>query len=136
MNRSIFLARLLGAALAIIGVSIVLQADHFRDILKNFDDSPALLYFAGLVAMSVGLAIVIGHNVWTFNWRILITLVGWVALAKGIAILVAPKHMGALSDTVIAAPNMLLGSGAFDAVLGVILAACGFLAKSEKPQKP
>ena len=134
MDRSIFLARVLGAALALIGFSIVLRADHVRDILKAFDGNPALLYLAGLAALSVGLAIVIGHNVWTLNWRILVTLIGWVALVKGIVILFAPLHMGALGDRIVAAPDALLGSGIFDGVLGLILAACGFLARS--PQKP
>jgi len=135
VNRSIYLARLLGSTLAIVGLSIILRADHFSSVLKAFDNS-ALLYLSGLLALSFGLAVVIGHNVWRFSWRTLITLVGWIAVAKGIAILFAPSHMGALTDKVIATPDALLGSAAFDCVLGAILGICGFLAKPEKPQKP
>jgi hypothetical protein len=130
MNRSIYLARLFGTVLALVGVAIVLRPDHFRDILKAFDANPALMYFAGLAALSMGVAVVIGHNVWTWRWPVLVTLIGWISLAKGIAILAAPQHMGAFGDAVFVAQDVLLGSGAGDAALGVVLALFGFLARS------
>ena len=130
MNRSIYLARLFGTVLALVGVAIVLRPDHFRDILKAFDANPALMYFAGLAALSMGVAVVIGHNLWTWRWPVLVTLIGWISLAKGIAILAAPQHMGAFGDAVFVAPDVLLGSGAGDAALGVVLALFGFLARS------
>ena len=31
-----------------------------------------------------GLAIVLVHNVWTFDWRVIITILGWLAVLGGI----------------------------------------------------
>jgi len=39
----------------------------------------------GYVSMLLGLATVILHNVWTLDWRTVITILGWSTLLKGIA---------------------------------------------------
>jgi hypothetical protein len=45
---------------------------------------PPLLFLAGVIGIAVGLAIVIGHNVWSGGpLPVTITLVGWLALIKG-----------------------------------------------------
>ena len=38
--------------------------------------SITLVYLFGLFDFAAGLAIVLVHNVWTVNWRVLITLIG------------------------------------------------------------
>ncbi len=53
--------------------------------------SPALLLLAGVFAFLMGLGIVIGHNVWSGNaLPVVITLVGWASLIKGVALLALP----------------------------------------------
>jgi hypothetical protein len=57
--------------------------------------SPTLVYLFGLLDFAAGLAIVLVHNVWTVNWRVLITLIGWLLLIRGAArILVTDRLMG------------------------------------------
>ena len=40
-----------------------------------------LLYFAAAAGLIVGVAIVLALNVWTADWRVLITLLGWIGIA-------------------------------------------------------
>jgi len=38
----------------------------------------------------VGLAIVVTHNVWTPDWRCLITLIGWIFVFAGLTRIALP----------------------------------------------
>ena len=50
-----------------------------------------VLLFAGVFALIVGLAIVLGHNVWSGGAApAIVTLVGWASLVKGLLILFLP----------------------------------------------
>ena len=51
-------------------------------------ESP-LLFMAGIMGMTAGLAIVLSHNVWSGGvLPIIVTLFGWVSLIKGMLLLV------------------------------------------------
>ena len=45
---------------------------------EEFLNSHALIYLAGIITLTAGLAIVLTHNVWAADWRILITVLGWL----------------------------------------------------------
>ena len=50
--------------------------------------SPPVMYIAGAMALAAGLAIVLGHNVWSGGVRpVMVTLIGWLALIKGLIFL-------------------------------------------------
>ena len=44
----------------------------------EFLRSRALIYLSGVLIHDGGLAIVLTHNVWVADWRVLITLLGWL----------------------------------------------------------
>ena len=55
-------------------------------------DSP-LLFIAGLMGVSAGLAIVLTHNVWSGGaLPIIVTLFGWASLIKGVLLLVLSQE--------------------------------------------
>ena len=59
------------------------------EIMKAIIRDPPLLYFVGLMGVTAGLAIVLGHNVWSGGaLPIIVTLFGWASLVKGILLLV------------------------------------------------
>src|SRR5260370_38753266 len=52
-----------------------------------------LLLIAGLFALVAGLAMVIGHNRWSGGvLTVVVTVLGWLTLIKGVAIVAAPPH--------------------------------------------
>ena len=54
MQRSIFLAKLIGPFLAVCGVALIFNADAFRAIGNEIVKSPALIYIAGVLALVTG----------------------------------------------------------------------------------
>src|SRR5947199_3977581 len=90
MTTSVFLARLIGPVLLVVGIAVFLNQRAFRDMAEEFLASRALLFLSGLLVMPMGLAIVLTHNVWTADWRVLITLFGWLNAIGGAVRLAAP----------------------------------------------
>jgi hypothetical protein len=62
---------------------------------------PPVLFLAGLMTVVAGLAMILGHNVWSGGaLPVVVTLIGWSTLIKGLVLLfVSPE----------AAPAFLLG---------------------------
>lgn len=88
---SITVARILGLLYLSVTVGCIFRKDYFRDILKVFSENALLAYFSGFMALVLGGLLVHLHNEWTADWTVLITIVGWIALLKGIVLLAYPN---------------------------------------------
>ena len=85
MQTSIFLAKLLGPVILTLGVALALNKDRFLKLAQDFMESDALMLINGLLTLVAGLAVVLTHNVWTWNWPVIITIFGWAMVFAGIA---------------------------------------------------
>lgn len=94
MSRlTIYLGRLIGLFLLIAALSMLLDKDSVVEMATALIDDRALLLIVGLIALGIGLAIVVGHNVWSGGLLpIVITLFGWSQLFRGIALLFLPAE--------------------------------------------
>ncbi|MFA6931171.1 MAG: hypothetical protein WCT05_12665 [Lentisphaeria bacterium] len=88
---SITVARILGLLYLSVAIGSIFRKDYFRDILKSFSENALLAYFSGFIALVLGGLLVHLHNEWTTDWTVLITIVGWIALLKGIVLLAYPN---------------------------------------------
>lgn len=127
MQKSVFLAQLIGPLLLVMGVGMVANAESYRAMAHEFLASRALIYIAGLLAFVPGLAIVLVHNVWAFDWRVIITLLGWLSLLGGIFRLLLPRQVTAVGSAMLARPGYLTGGGIAVLALGAILTVFGYL---------
>ena len=85
MQSSIFIAKLIGPVLLLTGLVVLLQPTRVRTMAREFLQGEAFIFLSGLITLPIGLALVNTHNVWTADWRIVITVFGWLALLAGIA---------------------------------------------------
>jgi hypothetical protein len=92
-TTTVFLGRLLG--LYLIAISIGMFVNKRRTLAKLDEmarSGPGVL-FSGMVATAAGLAIVLGHNVWSGGvLAVVVTLFGWAALLKGVSLLLIPPE--------------------------------------------
>jgi hypothetical protein len=55
--------------------------------------NPPLLLILGMIGLIAGLAIVLGHNVWSGGLLpVIVTLVGWLILIRGLLLLFLPPE--------------------------------------------
>ncbi|HEX2579236.1 MAG TPA: hypothetical protein VHK67_02405, partial [Rhabdochlamydiaceae bacterium] len=73
MELSVFLAKLLGVYMLIVAVELILRRHEFEGAVRDFASSKGLIVFSGSVSLILGLAVAIGHPIYEFNFRGLIT---------------------------------------------------------------
>lgn len=93
MYISFFLAKVIGLYLIITCGAMLVRRKRLMVIVEQFIENSAMTLLSGIMSLILGLLMVVSHNVWVFNWRILITLIGWLTLIKGIAWLYFPSAM-------------------------------------------
>ena len=126
MQTSIFLAKLLGPTLLLVGIGLLINRDGYRAMTREFLASRALIYIAGMLAFIPGLAVVLLHNVWVADWRVLITLLGWLSVIAGIIRILFPQEVTRMGTRLINNPTAFMLSGAVMLVIGAILSFYGF----------
>ena len=67
------------------------------ELVPKFVDSPTFLYFLGSLRILIGLAIVLAHVMWIGTLGLVIYLLGWVSLLRGIAMPEPFCEVGGLS---------------------------------------
>jgi len=125
---SIFLARLLGPLLLVPGIGLLLTPRMFRAMATELIGSVLLIYLFGLIDFTAGLAIVLTHNVWVANWRVLITLIGWLLLIRGAIRTLAADRLKPFAAKLFRNKLLIPVSGGVMVILGLILCYFGYIA--------
>jgi hypothetical protein len=131
MSRlTIFLARLIGLSAILIVLGFLMRGPGAID--ATISSGPVMLAYA-IISVALGLAMVLGHNVWSGGaLPIVVTIVGWLILAKGLLLLALPP--GSIPD--------LLGQMHYNAyyyfyfvpafVVGIYLTWAGFTSSASR----
>ena len=127
MSTSVFLARLIGPVMLVIGLAVLANQRAFRELAEEFLASRALIFLSGLLIMPVGLAIVLVHNIWAADGRVMITLFGWVNLIGGAARLFAPAYVMQTGRAMLKRPHFVTFAAAFWIVAGLLFCLFGIL---------
>ncbi|MDX2204118.1 MAG: hypothetical protein NW223_15310 [Hyphomicrobiaceae bacterium] len=73
-----------------------------------------------------GLAIVRAHNVWSAEWTVLVTIIGWLCVIGGFVRIIWPEHMSAFRNKAMRSENAVTGWALIALVLGGFLTAKGY----------
>ena len=133
MSRlTIYLARFIGLFLLIVSASMFLDPDSIIEMATALIDDRALLLIVGLIALGIGLAIVVGHNVWSGGLMpILITLFGWSQLLRGLALLLLPAETQVTFFQVMRLEDFFYIYAGIPLVIGAYLTYAGFTSQSQ-----
>ena len=128
---TLFLAKYIGVFAILMAGWMMLSREDTIDRVHDIVQDRAMGLTWGVFTAAAGLAVVIGHNVWRGGvLPVVVTLVGWLILLKGLALLVMTP---AAWTQALAALHFEADYYAYLAVplaLGVYLAAAGFLHRS------
>ncbi|MBU2102649.1 MAG: hypothetical protein ABH865_04965 [Candidatus Omnitrophota bacterium] len=127
MENSVLLAKFIGPYIIVIGFGLLFNQKAFRQILEDFPKNPALVFVTGLITFVTGLAIIISHNLWVADWRVLITAFGWIAFIKGIWLIVLPGAIVQTTKLYIDNFKRVLLPWGIMIILGIFLTVKGYL---------
>ena len=93
MEVSIFLAKVIGLYFVIACLAMLANQKSFSRIIKDLAKDVPGVFFSGLIALMLGLLVVVSHNIWSCDWRVIITIVGWLMIIKGVARMLMPDKI-------------------------------------------
>ena len=91
MEISIFFARLWGSFFIIFGSLFIITRQLGKTI--EMTDDKAFVISTGYITLLMGLVTAILHNVWVASWEVVITILGWSTLIKGISKVGFPEQI-------------------------------------------
>jgi hypothetical protein len=135
MDRSLLLARLMGPIFVAITLGMLLNLGMYESMIAEALHTGMLFYLSGLLSLLAGLAIVNLHNTWGKDWRVIITVLGWLMTIGGIIRIVVPQIAvmigsyiyGGRANTIIAA--LIIGT------LGAVLSLKGYLQREPEQRR-
>lgn len=90
MDISIFLAKFWGWYLIIFFFILSYNPKRIKQIFDDLHDQKFLI-ISSFMAIIVGLLNILIHNIWTLDWKLIITLIGWSSLFIGLSLFIIPK---------------------------------------------
>jgi hypothetical protein len=90
---TLFLGRFIGLSCLLMCAVVVARPKASLEAIHSMMESPGLILVTGIITTGGGAAMVVGHNVWSGGaLTVAVTLLGWLTLIKGVALMAAPPH--------------------------------------------
>lgn len=118
LTRAQFVEWGLAAALVAVGGSLLVRPKAWIAALGTYASHPLASLLGGLYALFMGIVIVLAHNLWVADARVLVTLVGWVALLTGAVLLYVPEAMAWAVRRVPVTPRLVAVRGFVRVAIG------------------
>ena len=120
METAILLAKFWGWFLTISCLIFFLRRNLLEELFRLLEDK-GFVILSGYLASLIGLVSIILHNFWVSNWRVIITIFGWVSLIKGITRLAFPEAPSKTAEKLRKNPALIQLLLIFGIILGVFL---------------
>lgn len=115
------LAKILGIFFIVFGMSYLFNRKSHRKVLDKLAKSEEGFFILGIITLLMGLVIVVLHSYWNTTAEILISIIGWGAVLKGILIIFDPIVMMKFSKKFMKGEGWIHLGGIVSLVFGVYL---------------
>ena len=128
--HTVFLGRLIGLYALITGSWLLTNRQAGISMIRAMLGDAPLMVLVAIIALGIGLAMVLGHNVWSGGLLpVLVTLTGWVLLIRGVVLLfMLPSNEMLRLMEAIGLERFFYLYVAIPFVLGAVLTYLGFAA--------
>ncbi len=123
MDHVLMLARVIGPFMLIIGLWVLLRTDVAVRVWTATKTSAPVLFLGGVVNLLVGLTILSLYHMWTLTIPVLLTIVGYLMLLRGILVLFVPDSVVDVTERVTTVGKML---SLIPIIIGALLTYYGF----------
>lgn len=120
MDNTTILAHVLGIVFVVLGISMVFNKKSMSAVVADLVSNNMFMWFGGLIALIIGAIMIAINNSWTSGLTLFVTVIGWVALLKGIFILVFPSMAASFYKKIIRG-GVIVWAGLIMCVIGIVL---------------
>ena len=84
METSIFLAKVIGLFGTISVLAVLVRYKASLKLEQEAVQNHLWIYTSGFFILILGVLLVVSHPVWVWDWRLIITILSWTVLLKGV----------------------------------------------------
>jgi uncharacterized protein YjeT (DUF2065 family) len=125
METSMLIAKIIGIIYLSFGLGLLINTKVYQKILNQLLTDPSIRIIGGFMAVIIGVLILEYHNVWEADWTLVISIIGWAALLKGILLLAFPSFIN-VAKPLFANIKSLRVLGVFVLIFGIVFTYLGF----------
>lgn len=126
-------ARVLGPFLVIVDVTAVVRASDMRGLVSEFAANSLWPWVAGAFILLGGLIIIALHQYWRGAAAIIVSLVGWLVVLRGLFLLAFPQTFVSMANHMIGAEAWWRAVCIAFALVGLYLTYVGWAPESSRP---
>lgn len=90
MNVTLLLAEIFAIYFIVTGIYMLLNRQHALSHINVMLEKEHVLWLISFFTVFLGSVLICIHNIWVLGWPVIITLLAWMTLAKGIGGIFAP----------------------------------------------
>ena len=100
----------------------------WRAMMDEFERSPSLSFVTGFMVFVIGGVMIMSHHHWTDLLADIVSLIAWIALIEGLAIMVAARPLLVFFRPMVVSQRAI---SIFAALFGVILILLGLTGRAD-----
>jgi hypothetical protein len=125
---TLFLAKLIGLMFLVFSLLMAMNKRAMLTTINELLRSRGLMLIGGSFNLAAGLAIVLGHNVWSGGMlAVVVTLIGWLVTLRGFVWLFTPQEKLVQYYEALHFEQKYYVATAITGVLGLYLSIAGFV---------
>jgi len=121
-----YLAEIWGISIVVICFVLLTKPKYLKRLFVEIENETTML-FLGIVSFVIGLAMILAYNVWAKNWQVIVTILGWLSLLKGLSALFFPECVTKWAKKMENAPFLPYALVAM-VLIGLLITYLGFTA--------
>lgn len=126
MDISKFLSKVMGIYLIIVSSMMLANMPTFNLHINNLINDAPLMFVTGFFTLIIGILAVVSHNIWEWSWRVIITLIAWLSVFKGVSLILNPEFIDKITLFYLQNIKIAYTAAGIDFVLGCVLCYFGF----------
>ena len=130
-HRTRMFARVLGPYLVVAAASLVTRAAYVKTLMHAFGDNSVWPWITGAFVLPMGLVVVTLHPYWRGIAAATVSVLGWLTVLKGVALMTFPGAYLSMGQDVMAAAPWWQISVVVTGLAGLYLTAVGWYPNSQ-----
>ena len=122
-------ARVLGPFFAIVSATVVARAPDMRELLAEFGASAIWPWVTGAFVLMGGIIVVALHPYWRGVTAVIVSLLGWLMVLRGVLLLAFPDTFMSIANQTIGAETLWRIVFAGFTLVGLYLTYVGWIAR-------
>jgi hypothetical protein len=125
MEATVFLAKVVGLTLLVVGLTIVLRRRNLVPVFAGYVEQRLLRFVMSMIELVAGLALAM-HDTWSPAAAAILTLLGWMMVVEALFYMLAPDDVVARFMAVFNSEGWYIVGGGLAVLVGLYIAGFGF----------